>query len=316
MASGGRYFMISINAILKTRRGAVCPIVSGWIQRTIPVTNELNGVAYGNNVYVVVGMDGYILTSTDSITWTSQRVSSGAGAYPGLLDVTFGGGYFVAIGSHIYTSTDGYVWTLRHSSYDFGASPLYKIEYGNGYFAIAAQNNSGSGNPGLVIYATDPTGTWTTIPTPADLAVLCIAYGNGIWTIGTYNNDVYTSTNLTTWTLRTTPTTSGQYRCCAYGNNAYIVMGDNAAIIRSINSVNWNLISSGGVNSYRDVDYTDVCFVGVAGSGLVNTSTDGITWSDYTLIPSALQGVGYGNRIWIIAGYISGPTGILFTAQV
>ena len=48
-------------------------------------TKILNGVAYGNNIYVVVGDLGTILTSPDGITWTER--DSGKSNY--LSGVTF-----------------------------------------------------------------------------------------------------------------------------------------------------------------------------------------------------------------------------------
>jgi len=43
-----------------------------WTSRTSGTTEYLRGGAYGNSTLVVVGLSGTILTSSDGITWTSR----------------------------------------------------------------------------------------------------------------------------------------------------------------------------------------------------------------------------------------------------
>jgi hypothetical protein len=45
-----------------------------WTERASGTSNWLNGVTYGNGLFVAVGEDGTILTSPDGVTWT-QRTS-------------------------------------------------------------------------------------------------------------------------------------------------------------------------------------------------------------------------------------------------
>ncbi|MGY2954787.1 hypothetical protein ACVWZQ_002946, partial [Thermostichus sp. MS-CIW-29] len=73
-----------------------------WTQRTSGTSNQLNGVAYGNGLFVAVGWDGTILTSPDGVSWT-QRTS---GTSNWLNGVAYGNGLFVAVGwnSTILTS--------------------------------------------------------------------------------------------------------------------------------------------------------------------------------------------------------------------
>jgi len=56
-----------------------------WTARSSGTLNNLNGVAYGNSIYVAVGYSGAILTSPDGITWTER--DSGISNY--LSGVTF-----------------------------------------------------------------------------------------------------------------------------------------------------------------------------------------------------------------------------------
>ena len=92
-----------------------------WTSRTSQ-GNPLNGVAYGNGLFVAVG--GYsgswfnpstsiILTSPDGAAWT-QRTSPTSNPLRG---VAYGNGLFVAVGAGgtILTSPDGVRWTAQTS---------------------------------------------------------------------------------------------------------------------------------------------------------------------------------------------------------
>jgi hypothetical protein len=137
--------------------------------RTSGTSKWLNGVTYGNGLFVAVGEGGTILTSPDGVTWT-QRTSGtgmalrrdlrerplrgGGGSLgrhhphlPGRGDldgrtsgtgywldgVTYGNGLFVAVGDGgtILTSPDGVNWTQRTSG---TGNWLFGVTYGNGLF--------------------------------------------------------------------------------------------------------------------------------------------------------------------------------------
>ena len=85
--------------------------------RTININDEImavvgsktwRSIAYGNGIYVVVGIDGYTAYSTDGENWTRKAV--GANSW---YAIAFGNGKFVAVGKSrtITTTTDGKTWT-------------------------------------------------------------------------------------------------------------------------------------------------------------------------------------------------------------
>jgi hypothetical protein len=65
-----------------------------WTARASGTGNQLNGVTYGNGLFVAVGRDGTILTSPDGATWTARTSGTGNS----LLGVAYGNGLFVAVG--------------------------------------------------------------------------------------------------------------------------------------------------------------------------------------------------------------------------
>ena len=66
-----------------------------WTQQNIPNLTPLNGVAYGDGVFVAVGYPGTLFTSADATTWT-QRESATVNWLNG---VAFAKNTFVAVGS-------------------------------------------------------------------------------------------------------------------------------------------------------------------------------------------------------------------------
>jgi hypothetical protein len=95
-------------------------------------SNNINGISYGNNVWVAVGGNNTVYTSSNTTSWVKRK-----GALPGAtwLHIVYGNGTFVAVGSRIVNeviqgatmySNDGITWTKGVSS---PAKPLNSIAY-------------------------------------------------------------------------------------------------------------------------------------------------------------------------------------------
>ncbi|MBX9866857.1 MAG: hypothetical protein K2Y14_08060 [Burkholderiales bacterium] len=97
----------------KTLTNVLYPKVTYW------------STAFGNGVYVSVGDNGAIVTSTDGVNW----VATNSGTTNGLNAVAFANGKFVAAGSNvILNSTDGKTWTIVKSN-DTGLWIVTNIAY-------------------------------------------------------------------------------------------------------------------------------------------------------------------------------------------
>jgi hypothetical protein len=109
-----------------------------WTQRTSGTSNWLNGVAYGNGLFVAVGWDDTILTSPDAVICTPRttatRTRRGSGAYGARRFVAGGGN-----GGTILTSPDGVSWTRRTSG---TSNWLNGVAYGNGLFVAVGWNST------------------------------------------------------------------------------------------------------------------------------------------------------------------------------
>jgi hypothetical protein len=134
-----------------------------WTERNAGTNNHFQGIAYGNNRFVVAaGFD--ILTSPDGVTWTTS--SPGAGNY--FDSIIYANGRFVATGtrdgprqgppdlrvSTISDSADGLNWSERSSHTD--CVYLFSIAYGKnrfvalGYYGTTVQSSVvPSGQPAM-----------------------------------------------------------------------------------------------------------------------------------------------------------------------
>jgi hypothetical protein len=115
-----------------------------WTSRPPGNTTTLEGVAYGNNLFVAVGLGGTVLSSSDGITWTNQ----GSGYDDFLGGVAYGNGQFVAVGGGygpndgiIVSSPDGVNWTIRQRGISLYA-PYYGVTFGNNTFVVVGHNGA------------------------------------------------------------------------------------------------------------------------------------------------------------------------------
>ena len=105
-----------------------------WVQRTSGTTSILSDAIYGNGYYVVVG-NTRILRSSDGITWSFTTNS----AY--LYRAAYCSGVFKATGKNgaIWTSADGLTWTAETSG---TTNDIRGISYANDQFVAVGHNGT------------------------------------------------------------------------------------------------------------------------------------------------------------------------------
>jgi hypothetical protein len=108
----------------------------------------LYSVACSNGIFVAVGQEGTVLTSSDGLNWSGQY----SGTLSNLLSVAYGSAGFLAAGpgGTIINSPDGTNWLVQNPG---TLGYLENVSYGNGYYLV-------TGNGGVAL--TSPDGiTWT-----------------------------------------------------------------------------------------------------------------------------------------------------------
>jgi hypothetical protein len=133
-------------------------------------TTSFQTVSNGT-IYVTVGNDGKIATSTDLVSWSVQTVGSAS-----YRSVKYINSVFVATGlaGAIATSGDGLSWTVRTSGV---SDNLFDSTYGEGLYLVV-------GNSGRILTSTNLT-TWTPRTSGTTLGFRGVTYStSGFMSVG------------------------------------------------------------------------------------------------------------------------------------
>jgi len=209
-----------------------------WTKRTSGTTKNLYGVTYGNSTFVTVGDNGTILTSSDGTTWTNKRTSSGT--TKNLYGVTYGDGLFVTVGDNatILTSSDGTTWTERDGLRSKWATPKYlKGVTYRKKLFVAVGRN------GLILNSPDGI-TWKQRKSGTKYNLVGITYRNGLFVSVGKNGKIVTSFDGNWWVKRTY-VLPDWLNGVTYGNGTFVTVGDNGVIITSSDGISWTKRTSG-----------------------------------------------------------------------
>ena len=146
---------------------------NGWYVRNSPVTNALNGANYYYGLYVAVGAQGTVLTSSDGVDW---RAVSAVGATSPLFCAAYGlTGYPYLVGGAggAFLSRDGSNWTNVFSS---GSAQLFgaanSFYYWHKYLAVGWDSAMNSGS---IFSSSWDIFDWSATTTPTTNALFAVA---------------------------------------------------------------------------------------------------------------------------------------------
>jgi len=266
----------------------------------------IQGVTYGDGLYVAVGNDGTMTTSTNGTSWTSR--TSGFGS-TSINSVTYGDALYVAVGNDgtMTTSTNGTSWTSRTSG--FGSTSINSVTYGDALYVAV-------GNDGTMTTSTDGT-TWTSRTSGfGSENIRGVTYGDGLYVAGGYDGKLTTSPDGTTWTSRTSGFGGDNIFGVGYGNGLFIAVGD--AMTTSPDGITWTARTYGTTQLYS-VKYAGGVYVaaGYPGNSInLITSPDGITWTARTsgFGSNYINDLAYGDGRWVAVGSSGNLTTSKFNA--
>ena len=226
-------------------------------------------------LFVTVGDNGIILTSSDGISWTKRT----SGTTKNLYGVTYGNSTFVTVGDNatILTSSDGTTWTntstnkrttLRYFS-KADTNHLYGVTYGDDLFVTVGGN--------ATIFTSSDGTTWT-------------------------ERDG----------LRSTWATPKYLKGVTYRKKLFVAVGRNGLILNSPDGITWKQRKSGTKYNLVGITYRNGLFVSVGKNGKIVTSFDGNWWVKRTyVLPDWLNGVTYGNGTFVTVG----DNGVIITSS-
>ena len=273
-----------------------------WILRTTNSSSEIGALNYGNNTFLFGGQYGSVVTSISGrVVWQSinssssgqvptykgaeefttaglqtfiipatasqfyiECVGAGGGGASGRIRPTLGSGG--GGGSGAYNS-----WLIRRP--ELGGATSISLSVGAG--------GQGGTNRGL---STSTDGiTWTTSSLDISSSPQGSGYGNGLYVVTGNSRSIFTSTNASSWTLRTSGASSATDACLSYVyGNLHVVGATSAQILTSTDAITWTLRTPpGGTLDVDYITYGNGIYLASSSSNSGNfiwTSTNSFNW--------------------------------------
>lgn len=279
-----------------------------WTSRTSGTTQNLYAVAFANNTFVAVGYWDTVITSSDNGATWTKRTTN---TYSSLYGLTYGNGLFVAVGGGILTSPNGVTWTKR-------TSPTTNTLKGVSFDA-ASNTFTAVGAGGA--WVTSPDGiTWTSMLQGTSNTMLGVTYANNIFAAVGAAGTILTSPDGAAWTQRTSGTTDA-LSGIAFGNNGFVAVGGSSSglVLTSSDGISWTNRGSKAAAALADVAYGNGLFAAGGMSGALVTSPDGVNWTARSSgVTGKITGVAYGNGLFAAVAETEGdytaPSGVILTS--
>lgn len=267
-----------------------------WTNKTV-MGGTMNGIAFGNGIFVAVGDGGVAFYSNDGITWTAT--SAGVSSWN---SVVWSGNQFVVVGlgALTLTSPDGVIWTQR----SIVNGSWREVAYGGGIYVAVGDAVGGSG----IRYSLDGI-TWlfaTVDPHVfvGDINFRGVAYSSAtgqFMAVGldqSTNSVTETSSNGSTWVG-----VVGNIVCqtVEYGFGIWVAMPEasTTSFMTSVSGASWTTRTR-PANGVSDMIHNGTIFSAVG--SYVLSSTDGITWTDRNRLPVDRLVIAYGSGVFAAVG--------------
>lgn len=223
-----------------------------WDQKTSGTSENLVDIAYGNGVWCAIAQNKTTCISSDADTWTNGTLGSGIGV---ALCIAYGDGLFV-VGGHdglnydsIVNSADAVTWSS--SKTPGTAGPVYAITYSGSMF-LAISSGSSSFNVGF--RSTDGE-SWTSAVTGASVTWKDIASDGSLFVMVGDAGNIWTTTNGTTFTQRSSGTTNNLLGVDWAADGGWILVGAGGVARISTNGTSWTASATGTASSLNAITH-------------------------------------------------------------
>ena len=250
--------------------------------------SQLRSVAFGNNLFVAVGIGANIFTSPDGINWSEKYDSASFNS------VTFGNNLFVAVANYgvIKTSTDGITWTRRVSAES--NADLNEVIYANNMFVAVGEKEN---------ILTSPDGiTWTKVFSGTS-KLNSVTFGNNLF-VAVGGSEPVTSTDGITWTKQASSSLNRVSNKIIFGNNTFVALKQGGYYSVSTDGINWTESGELTAEVTKAAIFANNMFFAVSASGGKSfLSVDGINWIDQgTSFDATVSGLTYANDKFVAVG--------------
>ena len=290
--SGAAYVNYSYDGVTWTRSPQ---IVSGGSMGAAGYFD--NNWIFGTRYNSSSGERGEIWTTQDFTSFTKQT-SPFENIYGGLEDFTADNSTALMVGyrgpSDFKTgacyATVYDTWTSQATGLTGTTLALCATTDGSGTWLLGTEGSSGSN----CYSSTDLTSGFTS-RTVGFNNIKGVATDGTTWIAAGASGNLRSSTNLSTWTSRTSQFSTTSIESAAYGNGLFVIVGASGKISTSPDGTTWTARTSGVATALYGVEWSQALgkFFACGASGKVLSSSDGITWASTTTpVAATLWNVG------------------------
>jgi hypothetical protein len=266
---------------------------------------SLNAVTYGDGIFVAVGDDGLIASSTDGVVWTRRE----SGDDEDLRGVTWNGARYIAVGlgGPILASDDATIWRPVGAPFDL---PLVGVTWsGSRFIAVGDGATILSSGDGEVWEAAATGGGEWVLHAVACGGGVCVTGGSYLWSTH-YEGTMLRSTDGLTWQP---VAAESEFPLQAFDlmwtGERFVAVGSSV----DMPMVGWSDIGeswefgptvTGGSPNYSAVatDGLEILVFGDAGTLL--SSPDGAAWSERsTSLGWWVRDAAWGGGRWVAVGW-------------
>jgi len=285
-------------------------------------SKDLYGVCRGNGMYVAVGDEGTLFTSTDAGTWTERLVPGDLS----LASVAFGNGAYVAVGlgGGIVRSSDGAEWTPVTARVD---KNLYDITFGGGRFVAVGQD-------GAIVTSVDGL-TWEDRTVSSETDLYGVAWGKDKYVTAGGASVILSSPDGALWTHQTAAFEDLTFAAVAYAGDAFILAANHDAMretmtvptrwavfyFRSVDGTSWQKMTWQETYVWkrsswvRGMLWTGSQLVSFGDNGSAQTSPDGMRWTNRTSAGNAvIVGIASGAGTYVGVGTEDAFNGAVYSS--
>ena len=284
-------------------------------------------IAYVDGKYYLLSESpAKVCVSEDLENWTEYQLNE---SYLKPAHISYGNGIFLITGgagttnnTYYYYSTDGVNWIPKvlNTGENFSMHSNTCKFINNRFVFTTGYKTSRSGqqiSSTKQFYETTDGINVTrhdyTIEESKSTATMDIDYKNGMYVSVGELGSIFTSSNLSNWTRRTSGTTL-KLVGIKYGKGQFVITGDKGTILTSTNGINWTKQESGTDAYLIRSRYANGMYIACGYNGTILQSIDGVSWTD---IDNGTAGVRYGlaynneDNVMIITAYRYNSTGTI-----
>ena len=284
-------------------------------------------IAYVDGKYYLLSESpAKVCVSEDLENWTEYQLNE---SYLKPAHISYGNGIFLITGgagttnnTYYYYSTDGVNWIPKvlNTGENFSMHSNTCKFINNRFVFTTGYKTSRSGqqiSSTKQFYETTDGINVTrhdyTIEESKSTATMDIDYKNGMYVSVGELGSIFTSSNLSNWTRRTSGTTL-KLVGITYGKGQFVITGDKGTILTSTNGINWTKQESGTDAYLIRSRYANGMYIACGYNGTILQSIYGVSWTD---IDNGTAGVRYGlaynneDNVMIITAYRYNSTGTI-----